>query len=70
MTITVVVTDMWAGREQARAEADSPEAAVVAARTLWQDVQDAEPQGRYRPCVTTFLTDEGRTLLRTEGRPS
>jgi hypothetical protein len=46
-----------------RAEADSPEAAVVAARTLCQDDLDANPyRGRDRSVVFHFEDGTGFTV--------
>lgn len=52
----------------ATAEAPDPESAIVAARTLWQDAQDAVAP-YFNRCVTVFATEDGKTLLRTEERP-
>lgn len=56
------------GGYEARAEADDPESAMVAARTLWADAQDAiqvADRRYHNRCVTTFAVD-GTTVMRTE----
>jgi hypothetical protein len=61
--IDVIVTGCLAGYE-ARAEAPDPESAVVAARTLWDDAQDAA-LGYVNRCVIVFKVD-GKTVMRAE----
>jgi hypothetical protein len=51
----------------ARAEAPDPESALVAARTLWDDAQDAVAP-YFNGCVILFALD-GKPLLRSEARP-
>jgi len=72
VTLTATATDEWL----AAAEAPDCESAVLAARTLWHDAQQAERELRrsssaYRPCNIRFSNaDTGQTLHFTKERPS
>lgn len=54
-----------AGRDEA--EADTPEAAIFAARTLWDEAVTTKPvQGFTRACSVVFTVDD-KIVRRLEG---
>lgn len=61
--IEVVVFDGW--RAVARAEADSPEAAIFAGQTLYDEAKS----GTYGQKLTVGFYVDGKLAIRADGRP-